>query len=144
MNSGLSHRLNVALERYLPEQRLFLKSNQDMRFIRMTPAMQLVAWSGSAGIVAWTIIATAILLMDSIGAGNIREQAKREQVIYEARLNALSEERDRRAEEARLAHDRFSAALEQVSTMQSALLSSEDRRRELVHAGSHRRWGGES
>ena len=103
-----------------------------MRFIRMTPAMQLVAWTGSAGVVAWTIIATAILLMDSIGAGNIREQAKREQVIYEARLNALSEERDRRAEEARLSHERFSAALKQVSTMQSALLSSEDRRRELA------------
>lgn len=131
MKTALSNRLNSALERYLPERRLFLKSDTDMRYIRLKPGTQLMAWLGSASLVGWTIIATAILLMDSIGAGNIREQAKREQVIYEARLNALSEERDRRAEEARLAHERFNAALAQVSQMQSKLLASEDRRREL-------------
>ena len=131
MKAGLFLRLNMALERHLPERRLFLKSDQETRYIRLKPGMQLVAWMGCASVVAWTIIATAILLMDSIGSGNIREQAKREQGIYEARLNALSDERDRRAEEARKAQDRFNVALQQVSTMQSALLASEDRRREL-------------
>ncbi len=38
---------------------------------------------------AWTIIATAILLMDSIGAGNFREQAKREQSTYQAAAERL-------------------------------------------------------
>ena len=81
--------------------------------------------------VGWTIIATAILLMDSIGAGNFRAQAQRDQMIYEQRLNALSSERDVRAEEAVAAQSRFTSALEQISIMQSELLNTEDKRREL-------------
>ncbi len=92
---------------------------------------QAVALAGSAVVLAWTIVATAILLMDSIGSGNAREQARREQAMYEARLDALSVERDKRADEALAAQERFALALEQVSTMQSALLASEERRKEL-------------
>ena len=64
-------------------------------------------------------------------AGNFREQAKRDQRTYENRLNALSSERDKRAQEAIAAQERFSSALEQISLMQSELLASETRRREL-------------
>jgi murein DD-endopeptidase MepM/ murein hydrolase activator NlpD len=69
--------------------------------------------------------------MDSIGAGNFREQAKRDQVAYQVRLNDLSAERDRRTAEALAAQDRFSAALDQISSMQYELLASETRRHEL-------------
>ncbi|MGR3433389.1 MAG: DUF5930 domain-containing protein, partial [Shimia sp.] len=65
------------------------------------------------------------------GAGNFREQAAREQAIYEDRLNVLSEQRDTRAAEAVAAQERFNAALEQISVMQTQLLASEERRREL-------------
>jgi murein DD-endopeptidase MepM/ murein hydrolase activator NlpD len=82
-------------------------------------------------VLAWTIIATAILLMDSIGSGNFRAQAQRNQLVYEQRLNALSSERDIRAEEAVAAQNRFNAALTQISMMQSELLRSEEQRREL-------------
>jgi murein DD-endopeptidase MepM/ murein hydrolase activator NlpD len=82
-------------------------------------------------VVGWAIIASAIILMDSIGSGSFREQAKREKLIYEQRLNELSAARDQRAEEALMAQDRFNAALGQVSQMQSALLDSEDHRKEL-------------
>lgn len=92
---------------------------------------QAVALSGSALVLAWSIVATAILLMDSIGSGNAREQTRREQATYEARLDTLSVERDKRAEEAVAAQERFAVALEQVSSMQSALLASEERRKEL-------------
>ena len=61
---------------------------------------------------AWAIIATAVLVMDSIGSGNFREQAKRDQRTYEARLNALEDERDKRADEALAAQNRFNSALE--------------------------------
>ena len=71
------------------------------------------------------------MLMDSIGSGNFREQAKRDQRTYEARLNALEAERNSRAEEAAAAQERFNSALKQISTMQSDLLASETRRREL-------------
>jgi murein DD-endopeptidase MepM/ murein hydrolase activator NlpD len=91
----------------------------------------MVAFSGGALVVAWAIIATAILLMDSIGSGNFRDQAKRDQRTYEMRLNVLSGERDARAAEALAAQERFNSALEQISVMQSQLLQSETHRREM-------------
>lgn len=124
-------KVHAALERRLPEKRLFLRSDTQTRFIRLKPETQLVAWTGATLFVGWTIVATAILLMDSIGAGNFRAQAQRDQIIYEDRLNALSGQRDSRADEALAAQQRFGSALEQISRMQSELLASEDRRREL-------------
>ena len=131
MRTRLAIKLHALLERHFPERRLFLRSDTDTRFIRLKPGTQLIAFTGSAAIVAWTIIATAILLMDSIGAGNFREQAKREQQTYMERLNELSRERDARASEALAAQERFNSALASISVMQSELLTSETRRREL-------------
>ncbi|MGR3462816.1 MAG: DUF5930 domain-containing protein [Roseovarius sp.] len=131
MLQTLAIRLHEILERHFPERRVFLRSDSDTRFIRLRPGTQIIAAVGTCAIVAWTIIATAVLVMDSIGAGNFREQAKRELQTYEARLNALAEERDSRAQEALAAQERFSSALAQISAMQSELLASETRRREL-------------
>lgn len=131
MRKRLAIKLDHFLERHFPERRVFLRSDTDTRFIRLRPASQLIAFLGASAIVAWAIIATAILLMDSIGSGNFREQAKRDQRTYEARLNALEAERDLRAEEAIAAQQRFNSALEQISVMQTQLLTSETRRREL-------------
>jgi murein DD-endopeptidase MepM/ murein hydrolase activator NlpD len=127
----LSYRLNAALERVFPEQRLFLKSDQDTRFIRLRPVTQAIAAVGGALLMAWLIVASAILLMTSISAGSAREQAQLAGQIYEQRLNDLSEDRDLRSAEAMQAQERFNLALDQVSRMQSALLASEDRRKEL-------------
>ncbi|AUJ65473.1 peptidase M23 [Aestuarium zhoushanense] len=124
-------RLHAALEKRFPERRLFLRSDTETRFIRLRSEMQLFVWTAGAMVLAWTIIATAIVMMDSIGAGNFRDQARRDQIEYETRLQALVTERDRRAEEAAAAQARFSSALAQISVMQTELLSSEDRRREL-------------
>ncbi len=123
--------MHALMERFFPERRLFLRSDTDTRFIRLRSGTQFVAFLGSTTIVAWTIVATAILLIDSIGSGNFREQAKRDQLTYELRLNELSYERDARTDEALAAQDRFNTALQQISDMQSQLLASETRRREL-------------
>ncbi len=131
MRTRLAIRLHSLFERHFPERRVFLKSDKDTRFIRLSSETQVLAFTGVAVMVGWTAIATAVLLMDSIGSGNFREQAKRDQATYQERLNTLSAERDARAAEALAAHDRFSAALEQISAMQSELLKSENRRREL-------------
>ena len=131
MRSRLVQKIHTTLETYFPEKRLFLRSDTDTRFIRLKSETQLVIWAGLTMTLAWTIIATAILLMDSIGAGNFRAQAQRDQIIYEDRLNRLSSERDVRATEAAAAQERFTTALEQISAMQSELLRSEDRRREM-------------
>lgn len=131
MRTRLAIRLHHLLEKHFPERRIFLRSDTDTRFIRLRPASQLIAFLGASAIVAWAIIATAILVMDSIGSGNFREQAKRDQRTYEARLNAIEAERDMRAEEAVAAQERFNSALEQISLMQAELLTSETRRSEL-------------
>lgn len=131
MKSRLAKTLHAFLERRFPERRLFLRSDTETRFIRLKPETQLIAWSGCIVVVAWTIIATAILLMDSIGAGNFRAQAQRDQLTYEQRLNALSTERDARALEALAAQERFNSALQQISIMQTELLATEEKRREL-------------
>lgn len=128
---GLAIKVHAFLERHLPERRVFLKSDSDTRFIRLSSETQLMAVIVAAVFLSWSIVATAIVLMDSIGSGNFREQAKRDQMIYRERLNALSDERDHRASEALAAQDRFNAALEQISTMQSELLASETRLREI-------------
>ncbi len=125
------YRFHQTLEWYFPEQRLYLKSDTETRFIRLRPATQVVAVVGGTLALAWTIVATALIMMDSIGAGSARDQSARQQVLYEERLNSLSADRDVRADEAARAQARFNVALEQVSTMQERLLASEDRRREL-------------
>lgn len=131
MRTRLEQKINAKLERMFPERRVFLKSDTDTRFIRVRPMMQLVAFTGSAMLIAWAIVATAIILMDSIGSGNFREQAKRDQRNYQARLNEISSQRDSRAVEALAAQNRFNAALAQISVMQSELLNSETHRHEL-------------
>jgi|TARA_R110002073_G_scaffold42290_9_gene118626 murein DD-endopeptidase MepM/ murein hydrolase activator NlpD len=131
VRTRLAIKIHSALEALFPERRVFLKSDTDTRFIRLRPVTQLVAFTGSALLVAWAIVATAIILMDSIGSGNFRAQAKRDQSTYQARLSDLSAQRNGRAEEAVAAQERFNAALKQISVMQSELLQSETRRREL-------------
>ena len=131
MRTKLAIKTHAFLEKHFPERRVFLKSDNDTRFIRLRSSTQLVALAGCSVMVAWAIIATAVILMDSIGSGNFREQAKRDQRTYQARLNDLSAQRDSRAEEALAAQQRFNAALAQISIMQSELLSSETRRNEL-------------
>tara|TARA_R110002033_G_scaffold45445_2_gene89000 strand:+ start:426 stop:1754 length:1329 start_codon:yes stop_codon:yes gene_type:complete len=131
VRTRLAIKIHSALETLFPERRVFLKSDTDTRFIRLRPITQLVAFTGSALLVAWAIVATAIILMDSIGSGNFRAQAKRDQGTYQARLSDLSAQRNGRAEEAVAAQERFNAALKQISVMQSELLQSETRRREL-------------
>lgn len=127
----IAHRFNAVLEQWLPEQRLFLKSDTSTRFVRLRPAQQAIALGGVALVFGWSIIATSILVIDGISSGNAQGQVQRAQMAFEQRLDALSAERDSRAAEAAAAQARFNVALDQVSRMQSALLTSEERRREL-------------
>ncbi|SFG21118.1 Murein DD-endopeptidase MepM and murein hydrolase activator NlpD, contain LysM domain [Palleronia marisminoris] len=119
------------MARAFPERRLFLRSDTETRFVRLSPSTQAIALSGSALVVGWTILASAVVLMDSVASDDLRDNAAREQAVYENRLNAMSTERDQAFAEARAAQERFTAALDQISDMQSELLDSETRREEL-------------
>lgn len=132
MPKRLVYKFHAALERRFPEKRLFLRSDTETRFIRLKPETQALAWCGTALFVGWTIVASAILVMDSIGAGNFRAQAERDRRIYEDRLSAIAADRDIRLSESQAAQEHFAAALAQISTMQTEILRLEDQKRELA------------
>ncbi|WCR03974.1 peptidoglycan DD-metalloendopeptidase family protein [Paracoccus saliphilus] len=123
--------LNSSLERWLPEKRLFLRSDDATRFLRLRPVTQLMGLGSGALILGWTLVASSILVIDAVSSGSSDEQMGRTQAAFEERLEQLSAERDARATEAVAAQNRFAVALEQVSEMQSQLLESEEKRREL-------------
>ncbi len=127
----LSHRIDAALTPWFPEQRLFLKSDATTRFVRLRPLTQALGAAVGFVTLGWTILASAILLMDFINAGSSREQVQRQTTLFEQRLNDLSDDRDLRVAEAAGAQERFNLALGQVSAMQERLLASETRLREL-------------
>ena len=125
------HWANSRLETAFPELRIFLRSDSDTRFISLPPLTQAIGWAGSVLLLVWTVIVTAMLFMGLVGSGSQRDQALKELRLYEERLDSLSNELNVRSAEARQTQERFSTALEQVSLTHSALLASEDRRREL-------------
>jgi murein DD-endopeptidase MepM/ murein hydrolase activator NlpD len=127
----LSDKLNARLETILPEKRLFLKSDDGTRFVRLRPATQAGVLAGGALLVGWTSVVTAFFLIDTISASSSREQAATAQIAYESRLGALASERDARARDAEEALARFYTALGEVSKMQEKLLAAEQRTREL-------------
>ena len=129
--ANVTNRLNASLEGILPEKRLFLRSDDDTRFVRLRPLTQLAAISGLTLAFGWTLVASSVLAIDAMGAGSSRDGIIRTQAAFEQRLTELSRERDARAAEALAAQNRFAVALDQVSQMQSQLLASEEQRREL-------------
>ena len=72
----------------------------------------------------WAAVATSILALDATGP-------RTTPAALEGELAQLVAERDARAAEAAAAQTRFTAALDQISAMQSQLLASEEKRREL-------------
>lgn len=131
MITRLAYRMNLWLEPWFPEQRMFLKSDATTRFVRLRPLTQAVSVAVGVLAVSWALFATSILLMDFINSGSSRDQVQRQTTLFEQRLNALSDDRDLRVAEAAGAQQRFNLALGQVSAMQERLLASETRLREL-------------
>lgn len=131
MPVAILSRINAKLEKRLPEKRIFLRSEEGVRYFRLSPLSQVGLVASGALLIGWAIYATAILAVDAIGANGLREQISRQKALYEARLSELEAERDNFAAEAASARNRFRAALEQLSHQQAALLEAEDRRLEL-------------
>ena len=114
----------------MPEQRLFLKTQTSTRVIHLRPMTQLGLLGGTAILVGWAIVSGALLAYDRIGGGT-QSQAEQAQTTYEARLEALAEERDARAAEAQEAQLRFAVALDQVAKYQGDLLTAQKEKHEL-------------
>jgi murein DD-endopeptidase MepM/ murein hydrolase activator NlpD len=125
------HRLDHRLARHLPERRLFLRSDTSTSYLRLRPLTQALALSFGTAFVVWSLVATTIVLVQSVGNGDLRAASLREQAYFEERLTELSEQRDRSAAEAIAAHARYAEAMDRVASMQAALLTAEQHRAEL-------------
>ena len=132
MKLGLLQRIDRVFSGLFPERRVFLKSDVDTRFIRLRPSTQVGVFGGVALIIAWSIVATAILSIDSIGAGNFREQAIRDQETYQQRLEIMASERDASVKTATAVMASYGAALAEIAVMQERLLAQEVDRLELT------------
>lgn len=128
--AALPHRLNAALERILPEKRLFLKTSTATRIINLPPTTQIAMFGGAALLVGWAIVSGALLAYEHVGE-HITTPEHGAQSAYEVRLSALTAERDARAAEAQEAQARFVLALNQVSQYQSKLLTAQQEKYEL-------------
>ena len=131
MSKRIISGLNNSLERWLPEKRLFLRSDDATRFIRLKPLTQFACLAGGAVMFGWTLFASSVIAIDAISSGSSEEQMVQARESFEDRLTQLSAERDARAAEALAAQNRFTSALQEVSHMQSQLLASEKKRSEL-------------
>lgn len=131
MKQRLSDRVNARLERHLPEQRLFLRSDEGTRYLRFRPLAQAGLLGGGALLLGWTLVVTSFFLLDAVASGDARDQMAQARAAYEDRLSEMAAARDARAREAEAALARFDVALSEVSKMQERLLASEQRRREL-------------
>lgn len=131
MSGRISHRLNKALGRLMPERLVFLRSDTETRFLRLTPSAQVMVLAGSALLIGWAILATSIMVVGTLSAGDAHQQSILEQGIFQGRLKALTQAREAHTAEIASASQRFETALGQVSQMQTELLASEDHRKEL-------------
>ncbi|MCY4301136.1 MAG: DUF5930 domain-containing protein [Aestuariivita sp.] len=131
MENRLVNKVKQFSERHFPERRIFMKSNSKTRYIRLRPSTQLIVIGVAACLIAWTGLSTAMLLMMSIGADDIREQTQHDKKVYQERIETLIAERDAQTQEAIQSRNKFNSALKQISTMQSELFASEIERKEL-------------
>ena len=123
--------INRLLERNVPEQRIYIRSNRTTRYVRLSPLQQTCLLVGVAASLCWLIIASVSLSIKSIEAQSAEDQHFVMQQAYETRLAQLAAERDQRAKEAQTAQERYYSALRQVSDQQEGFLSLEEERREL-------------
>lgn len=125
------HRLDQRLARHLPEQRLFLRSDTSTSYVRLRPLTQALLLGGGIAFVVWSLVATSILMVQSVGQGDLRAANLREQAYFQERLGEMGAQRDRSAAEAVAAHARYGEAMDRVASMQGALLAAEHQRAEL-------------
>jgi len=121
-----------ALNKYLPEQRIYIRTDNSTRFLTLKSKPQLFIGIMATASFSWMMIATAILGIEMLESRSDSNRAEDQKQAYELRINTLSAERDRRALEAQAAQEQFYVALNQISEQQTDLLEAEEQRRELA------------
>ncbi len=124
--------MKSALDKYLPEQRIYIRTDNSTRFLTLKSKSQLFIGIMATVSFSWLMIATAIIGFEMFETRSDSRRAEDQKQAYELRINKLSAERDSRALEAQTAQEQFYVALKQISAQQTDLLQAEEQRRELA------------
>lgn len=129
---GYRRRTQGLVARTLCEKRLFIQSRGRTRYIRLSPLVQLMAGTAIVALSGWMVVAGAAAVLDGVSSiGRSAETAVLDQA-YQARLDELAFERDRRAAEASSAQGRFQMAMDQIGRQQTEILEAVEERRDLA------------
>ena len=131
---GFFDRIERFFQKLIPSRQLLIKTNKKTHFINLKSSTQVGFSVIIFSLVAWSIISIAIVAMDSLGAGNFREQALRDKENYQSRLMSLAEERDFQLDLSRQAQFKFEEALSHISFLQKVIMEGEIERKELTAA----------
>ncbi|WP_232830326.1 DUF5930 domain-containing protein [Oceanicella sp. SM1341] len=123
-----------ALGRVCPEQKVFIRSEDRTRCLRLSPVSQIALCAALAIGLGCTAVATARFTLGLMDGTSSEEQIALLRQSYEQRLTSLVDERDTAREAAESAQARFQAAMVQVAASQSDLVRAgeESRARELT------------
>lgn len=113
------------LQRLFPEKRIFMKSEDGTRFVRIGPRQQLLAGVSVGALAIWSAVSTAFLVTHLVAGAGVREQLLTEKALYEERLQAVADERDQYRVAALQAQESYGAALAQLGGFQDRLLGAE-------------------
>ena len=127
-------RIEAFFQKLIPSRKLLIKTNGRTHFIDLKSSTQVGLSVLLFCLVAWSIIAIAIVAMDNLGAGNFKEQALRDKENYQLRLMSLANERDLQLDLSKQNRVKFEEALTHISLLQEALIDGEIKRKELTDA----------
>ena len=83
MISAFLNTVNARLGRYFPEQRIYLKTESDMRYVRLTPFAQISATTILAFLFLWLLFSTTIVLIEATQSSGERDQSGSQQRLFE-------------------------------------------------------------
>lgn len=127
-----SRKDGTLLSRLLPEQRIYIKSEDDQtRYLRLSSKTQAAIGGVFLAAVGWTVVSSSALVLGMVNADDEAHQAQVIQEAYEKRIAVLSEERDQRTQEAASMQERFKLALSEISDHQRRYMELEEHRAEL-------------
>lgn len=120
MTRGVSAGINAVIGRWIPEKRLFAKTDQRTRFVRLSPLAQLAGVVGLTALMAWTGYLTTQHVSGADLDARLVEADQRLVQIYETRIARLEEDKRRLADKLSESRARVAfAAGEAAQTHQS-------------------------
>ncbi len=122
------------LHRWVPEKRIFVKSDSGTRFFRIGPRQHLLAGAGALALVAWSVTATSFLVIDLVQGAGPQDVVRADRMFYEERLQTLAAERDAHRVAALEAQAQYATALDALAEYQDRVLAAELRMAELQDA----------